>query len=134
MPGAGCSRVKTGFVGMTSKMSTTKYAIIIRIGESIPTPDRVREAWTAVREILNEISEGQMQMMFSTPDGSTAGFFVEVPSAASAHAIMQGLTGKNNLHKGDTIVRNDDSIIVFEVGSDFSGSGFSRAWSWLQHH
>ena len=31
-------------------------------------------------------------------------------------------------------VGKDDSILIFEVGSDYNGSGFSRAWTWLQHH
>jgi hypothetical protein len=28
----------------------------------------------------------------------------------------------------------DDPILVLEIGEDFSGRGFSRAWTWLQHH
>jgi hypothetical protein len=30
--------------------------------------------------------------------------------------------------------QNDDSLLVFEAGQLMAGIGFTRAWTWLQHH
>jgi hypothetical protein len=30
--------------------------------------------------------------------------------------------------------QNGDSLLVFEAGQLMAGIGFTRAWTWLQHH
>ena len=63
------------------------------------------------------------EQVFRSNDGQLFGYFIltSTPTGVIVAAIK---TSKN--------FRNGDSVILFEVGDGLKGSGFSRAWTWLQ--
>ena len=63
------------------------------------------------------------EQVFRSNDGQLFGYFIltSVPTGVIVAEI-----------KASTNFRNCDSIILFEVGEDLNGVGFSRAWTWLQ--
>ena len=108
-----------------------KYIVIIRLGEALPTRERVIEAAPKIRSEIESISKKDCQLAFTTPDGSTFGYLLQ--ASVSAGVINARLCGRGSNDDGPSILRSDDSILVVEVGDDLAGTGFSRAWSWLQH-
>lgn len=86
---------------------------------------RVRECVPEIIDMLKGVAIGDMEQVCRSNDGTLFGFFLRT---AKALAIIRA----NFERCGGT--RNGDSILIFEVGEDFNGLGFSRAWTWLQHH
>ena len=108
-----------------------KYIVIIRLGEAVPSKERVMEAVPKIKAEIEGISKKDCQLAFTTPDGSTFGFLLKTSIPAGViHARLCGDTTKD---RRPSILRNEDSILVVEVGDDLAGMGFSRAWTWLQH-
>ena len=65
----------------------------------------------------------EYKLAWISADASMFGFFMKSdrPLPVIRAEVMEGLL-------------NDDSIIVLELGEDFTGHGFSNGWTWLQHH
>lgn len=114
-------------------MEERRYLVIIRLGRStVPTVDRVNEAAPKIKEYIERASNKNCKLFMTTPDGSTFGFFFK--SKKDANLITIELIGDTNGPQGPSILRNDDSMIITELGADFSGKGFSNGWNWLQHN
>lgn len=109
-----------------------RYSLIIRLGTSTPTMERVREAAPKIKDYISKISGKNYKLFLTTPDGSTFGFLFK--SKKHAQLIMLELTGNTEGKALPSILRNDDSMIITEVGKDFSGMGFSNGWAWIQHN
>ena len=63
------------------------------------------------------------EQVFRSNDGQLFGYFIQTTTPTGV--IIASI-------KGSTNFRNGDSIIIFEVGDGLDGSGFTRAWTWLQ--
>jgi hypothetical protein len=71
-------------------------------------------------------SNGEMEQLCRANDGQLFGFLFS--SKKPAQMLMTEFESCTGTAHGD-------SFIVFEIGEDFSGTaGFSRAWTWIQHH
>ena len=102
-----------------------RYLVLIQLGRSEADIDRIQEAVPGIQQTLDDISNGDCQFAFASHDGSTFGFLLR--SRMDAHDIRVMLETNQSM-------RNGDSILVLEAGRHFSGTGFSRAGAWLQHH
>ena len=86
-----------------------------RLAETVPVLKALVERW----------SKGEMEQVCRSNDGQLFGFFFISKKPA------QMMTAE---FEGSGVGATRDAFIIFEVADDFSGSGFSRAWTWLQHH
>jgi len=113
------------------KRERLRYQAVISIYQ--PTPERIREVFPEIHKYFNEISNKEWKMAYASPDGATA--ILVYKSHFSARKVVGDLISwSDNPPPGATILRTGDSILITEIGEDFSGSGFSNAWTWLQHH
>lgn len=86
---------------------------------------RVSRDAPAIIQIINAAAAEPAELVFRSNDGLLFGWFL--------------ITDKNlrvirsNIERS-TAFRNGDAMLMFEVGPDFSGLGFTRQWTWLQHH
>lgn len=108
-----------------------KYILIIRLGESKPSVQRIREAAPKIKEAVEKHSNKDCQLAFTTPDGSIFGYLLQTSKEPSY--IRAALTGNLRDDHTPSILRSEDSVLCIEIGDTFSGEGFSRAWTWLQH-
>lgn len=92
------------------------------------TFDRIAEAGKSIRVELNKMTGGdekEWEIIFSSTDHDLFGYFVRTTwDANRIERAVDGCTG----------TRREDSILVIELGSTFSGKRFGRAATWLQHH
>ena len=65
----------------------------------------------------------ESEQVFRSNDGQLFGYFILTSTLTGV--IVAAI-------KTSTNFRNGDSVILFEVGDGLEGSGFSRAWTWLQ--
>ena len=78
-----------------------------------------------VIETFKRWSDGEMEQVCRSNDGQLFGFFFK--STKPAQMLMTEFQScRGTIH--------EDSFIVFEIGDEFSGTGFTRAWTWLQRH
>lgn len=76
-------------------------------------------------ETLRRASTGEFESVCRSKDGLLFGFFLMSKLPARIIRLnFEGCTGTGG----------DDAFLIFEVGDDWSGIGFSRAWTWLQRH
>lgn len=93
----------------------SKDADLHRLAETVPVLKALVERW----------SKGEMEQLCRSNDGQLFGFlFISKKPAQMMVAEFEG----------SGVGATRDAFIVFEAGEDLSGSGFSRAWTWLQHH
>ena len=86
---------------------------------------RVQVVAPDILKLLARFSNGEQESAFRSNDGLLFGFFLRTTVAPRImRAEFEKLTSTEN---------GDDALIV-EVGEDHAGTGFSRAWTWLQHH
>lgn len=108
------------------------YFIMIRFDDDVSPMARARESAPKVLSILKKISDDEHQLVFTARDGTTFGYFVK--TTAPLRVVRAELFGTSKTSRGGCALRNNDSYIAFELGPQFDGVGFSRAWTWLQHH
>jgi hypothetical protein len=115
------------------------FLIHVRIGQGKPDLSRIKSAASNFQQILKDISE-DLQLAYTSHDGATFGFFIKSKKKADQIRLIIESPGKTDIDgrhltsvTGSPLL-NDDSMLVLEIGDDFSGRGFSRAWTWLQHH
>jgi hypothetical protein len=86
-----------------------------RLSSDVPQIMTLFERW----------SKGEKELLCRSVNGELFGFLFK--SSKPAQMMMtefQSCTGTTG----------EDSFIIFDIGDEFSGFGFSRAWTWLQHH
>ena len=86
---------------------------------------RLHEVGPILRRLLTRWSRGGNEAVCLSNDLHLSGYFLKTTKPAG---MMQAE------FRNEPGVSTDDSMIVFEVGPDFGGSGFSRAWTFLQHN
>jgi len=88
---------------------------ISRIGRDVP----------GIIEVMRRLSLGKHEQVFRSDSGRLFGYLVKSSAPANLFRV--------EFEKCSSTV-NSDTILVLEVGEEFAGYGFSRAWNWLQHH
>jgi hypothetical protein len=127
-----------------------RYLVHVRLGAGDrPTDHRIATAATSIQKILDALAPGtgNLKLAYTSHDGATFGFLIKTNQ--SARSILAELlspgndtwTGLGHERKSKTKgvsvsppLLNEDSVLITEIGSDFVGQGFSKAWTWLQHH
>ena len=100
------------------------YLVIVRL-KNDSNMERLAEVIPDLVNILNGISNSDMQQCFRSNDGILSGYYVNTNK--NAHFIRIALEKSSK-------TQNGDHFLVNEIGRDYDGLGFSRAWAWLQHH
>ncbi len=97
-------------------------AVQLKAGSAM---ERLTEDVPVVIDAINGISKGHREAFFRSSDGTLFGFFLETSrETGEIRAAIVNCTG----------FRNGDAVLVVELGDKFDGVGFTRAWTWLQHH
>jgi hypothetical protein len=113
-----------------------RYFVLIKFGGSTPIRDRVQKSAPAVLEILKDIGRNDIQLAITSDNGDSFGFLLRAPAARVIRSRLES-PGKGKpwdaVPDGGSPLRNEDSVLVLEVGEDFDGRGFSKGWTWLQH-
>ncbi|WP_340110600.1 hypothetical protein [Pikeienuella sp. HZG-20] len=87
--------------------------------------ERLREDVPVIIDAIDRISKGEREAFFRSSDGILFGFFlISSREANEVRAAIENSTG----------FRDGDASLVVEIGDKANGVGFSRAWTWLQHH
>jgi hypothetical protein len=101
-----------------------RYCALVQLSKST-TMQRVAADVPQIVETFQRWSSGEMEQLCRSNDGQLFGFLFK--SSKPAQMLMAEFQScRGTVH--------EDSFIVFEVGDEFSGTGFTRAWTWLQHH
>jgi hypothetical protein len=108
------------------------YLIHIRFNDYTFSPQRTADVGKTIQEMLKHISNDNYETAYLARDGSSAGFFVKthLPSVA-IRSILDGTQWQGDR---TAILENGDKFLILELGPDFNGVGFSKAWTWLQHN
>ena len=85
---------------------------------------RLAEIIPKILQIVVNITNGNHSQFFRASDGNLFGLLLQcdLKSPQIRAALATG-----------AIFQDGDSYIVNELGPDWAGHGFSKAWSWMQH-
>lgn len=109
-----------------------RYLIHIRLDDHTFSAQRAAEIGKTVKEMIAHISKDNHELAYITRDGSSFAFLVKTKLPAGA--IMSILEGTQWEGDRTAILSKGDKVLILEIGEDFSGLGFSKAWTWLQHN
>lgn len=109
---------------MSGIKEAKRFCAIVQLDKSSDIK-RVAQVAPAVVETIKRWSKGEMEMLCRSNDGQLFGYIFK--SSKPAGMLRAEL-------EKSTATTNTDNFIVFELGQDFSGYGFTRARTWLQHH
>lgn len=107
------------------------FLIIIRLANENANPRHLRENGPLIKGVIEKYSANDCQLVFTSPDGSTFGWMLN--TAEPLDKFKAALYGKTNDSKTSPLL-NGDHFLGLELGKEFEGTGFSNAWTWLQHH
>lgn len=102
-----------------------RYIVIIQFDKTDKSLERLGQAATAVKQVIEQASGGEYEVAFTSADGKTMGFVMK--SGKHPNIVRAALETNPG-------TRGQDSFLILELGEQFTGHGFSRAWTWLQHH
>lgn len=126
---------------MENAKAEKRFLVHIRIGSAAPSRQRLIDACPAVKATIERLSNGNCQLAYTSSDGGTFGYLLKTSKpSAMIRAEIEGTSNKPPKYGEDepmppsSPLLNDDCILVLEIGEDFAGHGFSRAWTWLQRH
>ena len=106
------------------------YFVLIKFKGDVPTIQRIRESAPLVKSAIEKLSRNDCQLVFTSDSGDCFGYLLKTKLPAGViRAELDGETQSSDTSP----LRSDDNVLVVEVGEDFHGRGFSRAWTWLQH-
>jgi len=106
-----------------------RFFVLVKLGGNTPIRERIASVAPKIQDQIKKASKDEFQLAFTSDGGDSFGFVL--CSTLAARQIMARLKGGDD--SGATLL-NDDTLLVIELGDDFSGYGFSKAWTWLQHH
>lgn len=88
---------------------------------------RIREAVPPLISLIDRWSKGEKEMLCRSNDGQLFGFLFRSNKPV---AMMR------SEFDSSLATSNADSLVIFEVGEDFTGTSgeFVSAWTWLQRH
>lgn len=105
--------------------------VVIRLSNENSNTTHLREIAPLVKSIIEKNSNKECQLAYTDKDGYSFAWLLKTTSPA--RSLRNQLIGSDNNGRGCAL-RSGDNLIVFEVGKDYDGVGFSNAWTWLQHH
>lgn len=106
------------------------FIVLIHLGGNIPTMERIRETAPRVKQAIEKLSKNNCQLVSASDSGNSFSYFLK--TKLPSEVIRAELFGKTKSSEISPLL-NDDSALILEVGSEYSGMGFSKAWTWLQH-
>lgn len=107
------------------------FLVVIRFSNENSNRAHLLEVAPLVKSIIEKDSDKECQLAYTDKDGYSFAWLLKTNS--SARKLRDQLFVSDNNGKGCAI-RNGDNLVIFEVGDEFDGVGFSNAWTWLQHH
>lgn len=107
------------------------FLVVIRLSNENSSKSHLLEIAPLVKSIIEKNSNKECQLAYTDKDGYSFAWLLKTTSPA--RSIRNQLLGSDNNGKGCAL-RSGDNLIVFEVGEEYDGVGFSNAWTWLQHH
>lgn len=103
---------------------TKRYCALVTLNQESDM-QRISRDVPLIIQSIKQTSTGEFEQLCRSNDGLLFGFFMKSSKPTPViRASFESCTG----------TRQGDSFIVFEIGEDFNGIGFSRAWTWLQRH
>lgn len=129
---------------MNQEHQQRKYLVHIRLYGN-PNKYRIADAAKGVKSVLERIAGDNMQIAYTSPDGSMFAFAVktEVDASIIRNHIKNGSPegwgwhqkryttgGVQNL---TSPILNGDECLVVEIGDDVAGVGFGRIVPWIQN-
>lgn len=103
--------------------TAARYLVVIQLEKG--GSDRLAEDVPVLMEWLRRLSGGEQEIAFRSTDGTLFGVLLK--TATPPRVIRSQF-------EGSEASRGNDAILILPIGDGFTGSGFSRAWTWLQHH
>lgn len=114
-------------------MSKRKFFVLIEFGGGFQEAlEKAVESGPRIKQMVSHISESDYRLVYAASKGDALAFVLSADmSAEKVRNLMSGKALNSQL----SILRNNDSILVLEITDDatYSGHGFSKAWSWIQH-
>lgn len=109
---------------MAEEWVSRRYCALFQL-EAKSDIRRVAAAAPGLVGLVKQWSNEECEQLCRSNDGQLFGFLFR---SKKPTAMMRSEFASSPFSQGS------DSFIVFEIGEGFAGSGFSRAWTWLQHH
>jgi hypothetical protein len=112
------------------------YLLHVNLGGK-PSKSRIAEAAQQINTLVAQLSPDH-QLAYTSGDGSTFGFFLKSSRRAGqiAHRINSPVSNDQDPAQAapPSPLRNDDSLLVMEIGEDVSMVGKTRDQAWFQYH
>jgi len=103
---------------------TKKYLVTVRL-KNDSSMSRIATDCPEIIQLIKGFSSDAIELVFRSNDGILFGHFIKTNQQITfIRAEFEKL--KHTV--------NEDSILIIELGKEFNGLGFSRAWTWLQRH
>lgn len=99
-----------------------RYLALFRIGSETPR-DRALTTMQTIAGLVDRWSGKEREAVFHADSGYFSAFLLSSSKPAGAmQAEFRNSPG----------IGSADAVLILEVGEDYGGAGFSRAWTWLQ--
>lgn len=112
------------------------YLLHVNLGGK-PSKSRIAEAAQQINTLVEQLSPDH-QLAYTSGDGSAFGFFLKSSLRAGQIAHKINSPGSNDPNPAQVAapspLRNDDSLLVMEIGEDVSMVGKTRVHAWFQYH
>lgn len=112
------------------------YLLHVNLGGK-PSKSRIAEAAQQIKALVEQLSPDH-QLAYTSGDGSAFGFFLKSSLRAGqiAHRVVSPTLNdpKPAQVAPPSPLRNEDGLLVLEIGTDVSEVGKSRVQAWFQHH
>ena len=109
---------------MADGTKALRYCAIVQLSKGSDMA-RVAESVPWIVSLIDRWSKKEMEQLCRSNDGQLFGFvFKTTKPVEMLRSEFETCGGTNN----------QDSIIIFEVGTDLASVGFTRAGTWLQRH
>jgi len=112
------------------------YLLHVNLGGK-PAKSRIAEAAQQIKKLVERLSPDH-QLAYTSGDGSAFGFFLKSALRAGdiAHKIHSPSSSDPTTSElaPPSPLRNEDSLLVLEIGADVSEIGKNRVQAWFQHH
>jgi hypothetical protein len=115
---------------------TKRYLVQIKFGGDVPLRERIAQSAPVLQNHIHQLSRGEFQLAWTSDDGGSFAFLMvcDMPAGFIRGQLQSpGISGRLP-REGSALTSGGDSIMVLEIGKDFSCEGFGRAGTWLQRH
>jgi hypothetical protein len=120
---------------------TKRYLVQIKFGGDVSLRERIAQSAPMLQNHIHQLSRGEFQLAWTSDDGGSFAFLMvcDMPagfirSQLQSPGIADWERRQGRLAREGSALTSVDSIMVVEIGEDFSCEGFARAGTWLQRH